>query len=827
MVADSEAEINCVRARAEQYHGSGISILPVALDGSKRPAYGWQEYQSRRSTEAERARWFDGPNPYGIGAIGGTVSGNLEILDFDHDAKKTFAAFMAAVEEQARGLSLLLVVAQTPSGGYHVWYRCPDGKIDGNKKLARTEAGRTLIETRGEGGFVVAPGSPVACHKTGKPYQCEQGDPAIDLPHLTIAEREMLLSIARSFDRKGDKQPASASPPAAKPMSMTATGSDPMSPARTYLAKCDIAVEKCDGSGTLMATLRKLFANFGDKLSPDELRQLALEYSDRCQPPWSEKQIDHAIESINARPSEPLEQRQQPSDASNTPADAMDDGEQEQESTRNASDSTKHSAADVVQLTDLGNCKRMAAEHGKIIRYCFAWGKWLVWDGRRWKIDDTGYVMLLAKRTIMGLYAWAEKQLKLLANDDSRESKVKAIKVKAVLDFAIKSQNVNRFKAMVDLARSEPNIPIRHTDLDRDQFALNCLNGKVDLRTGRLYEHNPNDYITALCPTRYDPSAKCPIFLKTIEGIFKKDAGVIRYVSRFLGYCLSGETCEQIVPFAIGGGSNGKSLLFNLIIAMMGSDYAGTVVPELLMETAGNQHPTIKADLFGKRYMVAMESADGAKLNEARLKALSGGDRIKARRCNEDFWEFDATHKILLCTNHKPMVVGSDHGIWRRLALIPFTATFWDADKGETGPADMKADKSLVHKLQAEHEGILAWLVRGCLAWQSEGLIAPAAILNATSEYKTDEDRVKAFLDEVCILYPGSTDYRTKVSDLTSAYKRWCDKANEKGMSSNSLTRALADKGVVKDDGRRNYLGVTISALDAPTANQSDAATES
>jgi putative DNA primase/helicase len=196
-----------------------------------------------------------------------------------------------------------------------------------------------------------------------------------------------------------------------------------------------------------------------------------------------------------------------------------------------------------------------------------------------------------------------------------------------------------------------------------------------------------------------------------LESIFAANKSLIECIQRYLGYCLTGETREQALPIATGKGANGKTLLLRTVLNAMGADYAGIVPAELLVEAKGSQHPTIMATLFGKRLMIAFETAENARLNEARIKTLTGEDGISARRMKEDFWDFIATHKIILCTNHLPKIRGQDKAIWRRFAVWPFMQTYWDSDKGETGPPEFKADKTLKAKLHAEHEGILAWLV--------------------------------------------------------------------------------------------------------------------
>jgi putative DNA primase/helicase len=190
-------------------------------------------------------------------------------------------------------------------------------------------------------------------------------------------------------------------------------------------------------------------------------------------------------------------------------------------------------------------------------------------------------------------------------------------------------------------------------------------------------------------------------------------------------------------------------------------------------------HPTERADLHGKRLVVAVETEDGRRLAESLVKELTGGDTIRARRMKENFFEFAPTHKLVLCTNHKPTIRGSDNGIWRRIRLVPFNARFWNPDEprkpGEDRPEHLKADKAMKEKLLAEREGILAWMVRGCLDWRRSGLGLPRKVAEATSEYRDEEDLRGRFVGEVCQLGKdeGGKEYRVKASHLYLAFKEW------------------------------------------------------
>ncbi len=408
--------------------------------------------------------------------------------------------------------------------------------------------------------------------------------------------------------------------------------------------------------------------------------------------------------------------------------------------------------------TELGNARRFIKLHGAKVRYCFQWRVWLVWDGRRWAVDRTGTVERLAK--------------------DVPDSIWKQATTTETRKFATKSCSEHAIRSMLMLARSE--LPISPGDIDCDPWLLNCLNGTLDLRTGVLRPHTQSDLITCLCPTKYDCGARSTRWESFLESTFRGDLELIGYVQRLLGYCLTGSVAAQTLPVFHGDGSNGKSTLLNSYMDMLGADYVMKAPPELLLARAGGKHPTEIADLHRKRFVAAVESPDGAHLNESLIKELTGGDRIRARRMHKDFFEFEPTHKIVLCTNHKPRVRGTDHGIWRRLAMVPFAQTFWDAAKGESGPVDLKIDPDLSRKLSDDREAVLAWCVDGCLAWQRDGLTQPQTVRKMTSEYQEAEDVIRQWICECCI---EGAQYEVKAGVAFNSYRQWCEAIAERPVS--------------------------------------------
>ena len=335
---------------------------------------------------------------------------------------------------------------------------------------------------------------------------------------------------------------------------------------------------------------------------------------------------------------------------------------------------------------------------------------------------------------------------------------------------------------MADLATSEDGIPILPDQLDQHPWLFNCLNGTLDLKTGSLRPHNPADLITQLCPVEYHPDATCPLWDATLE-LFLPDKEVREFFQWLCGYALTGVVRDHILAVCYGTGSNGKSTVLGALLEVFGPDYAMKAPFDLIMVKKNEAHPTERTDLFRKRLVVTIESEEGRRLNETLVKELTGGDRIRARRMREDFWEFSPTHKFFLATNHKPPVRDTTDSTWRRIKEIPFTVKM----------SDDKADKTVPERLRAEYPGILAWCFRGCLEWQSSGLREPKCVTQATSEYRLQQDVLAAFLEEHTIVNPAA---EVKGKDLYARYKRWAEASNLYCLSSIALGIKLKDRGI-------------------------------
>ncbi len=425
-----------------------------------------------------------------------------------------------------------------------------------------------------------------------------------------------------------------------------------------------------------------------------------------------------------------------------------------------------------VERSDLGNARRLVGTHGEDLHHVPEHGRWLVWDGCRWKTDLTGEVMRRAKAVTDDLRNDAH------ATGDDR-----------AYSFAVRSQSVARVRAMVELASTEPGVPLVVDELDADPFLFTVANGTLNLRTGQLQPHRRANLTTKMSEVKWDPEAVCPRVDRFLAQILP-DPEVRDFVLRAVGYSLTGEVSEQIIFIEYGTGSNGKSTLKELLLKVLG-DHAMPAAPKMLLAKTHDGHPTAIADLQGRRLVVAHEVEDGLRLDETLVKELTGGDRLKARYMRQDFFEFPPTHKLWLACNHKPQIRGTDHGIWRRIRLIPFDVTISDEDK----------DPHLLSKLSEELPGLLRRAVEGCLAWQRDGLIAPRAVTEATERYRIESDLVSQFLDEHCV---GEVCAQVRSTVFFAAYQNWCaENGIAHPLSQKALAKRLTEKGYDRGENRQ------------------------
>lgn len=442
---------------------------------------------------------------------------------------------------------------------------------------------------------------------------------------------------------------------------------------------------------------------------------------------------------------------------------------------------------------DTGNAQRFLDTFQDSVRYSYINKNWMYYDGRRWCFDITGALRKMADEVVEEMrYDFDYYMENCPQNMDVEEYERQFLK-------HIKLTRSNKAKTAM-LKEAEHHVAILPDDLDQHKSLLNVVNGMINLRTGELLAHDREQYITKISPVEYTDKIDCPLWDSFLNDIFNHDKDLIRYVQKAVGYSICGSTREHCVFFCYGNGRNGKSTFLDVLSEMLG-DYAVNIQPETIMVRANTSSNTGDiARLKGARFVTTVEPNEGVRINEGLLKQMAGGDRITACKKYENEFEFTPEFKLWMGTNYKPIIRGTDVGIWSRIHLVPFTVQI----------PDSKMDKNLKHKLKQELPAILKWAVEGCLLWQREGLKKPLVVENATREYKNEMDVVSLFLDECCITGCGET----KASDLYQIYKQWAKENGEYEMRNTKFGIEMGKKfeKVRKTDGYY-YLGIIVQDL--------------
>ncbi len=446
--------------------------------------------------------------------------------------------------------------------------------------------------------------------------------------------------------------------------------------------------------------------------------------------------------------------------------------------------------------TDLGNARRFVKQHGAGLRYVPAWG-WLVWDGRRWTHDETGEVMRRAK------------EIPDLIRVEALKGPPGAALRKTLLQWALKSESRARLEAMIALAQTELAIAVPASAFDADPRLLNVANGTLDLRSGALRPHRREDLITKLAPVEFDPATEYPRFLAFLDRIMAGNEDLIRFLQRAIGSALTGIIGDQKFYVWHGFGANGKSTLQTVLRRMLG-DYAAHADATTFL--AGNAAVGPRPDLtrlVGVRLLFVSEVGVGRQLDEALVKAITGGDPLTVRTHHRESFEFVPVFKPFLACNHEPVIRDASHGVWRRIVKVPF---------GVTIPSE-EQDPHLAEELFKGRSGILNWLIEGCLAWQREGLGAPPDVIDATAAYREQSDALAGFLGERC-----GVDMSTScaASDLYRAYRQWAEDAGERPVSRRRFEQMLAERGFKLDrSGRLKVWAGLVLRGDTPDASPS------
>ncbi len=417
--------------------------------------------------------------------------------------------------------------------------------------------------------------------------------------------------------------------------------------------------------------------------------------------------------------------------------------------------------------TDYGNAERLHALYGHEFRYCKGIG-FIAWDGKRWQPDAGAAVLRMSLQT-------ARELLKQAAAVEDTERRA------ALVKHALSCERSAALKNAVDLTQTIPGVCIDVTQLDADPFLLNVNNGTLDLRSGALRAHDQRDLITKLAPVTFEPTAACPIWDSFQHTICDGDSELISFKRRAYGYSLTGDTGEQCLFIPYGTGANGKSTELDAISGILG-EYGNSAQFETFAVQRNDGVRNDVADLVGARFVSASEGESQQRLAEGLVKQLTGGDVMKARFLHKEFFKFKPTFKLWLATNHKPVIRGTEHAIWRRIRLIPY---------GVTIPPE-KRDNRLKEKLEQERSGILNWLLDGCRAWLEHGLGKAAAVSAATESYREESDVLADFITARCVV---GENFGEIAADLYRAYERYCTENGDTVYSNTLFGRMLTERG--------------------------------
>lgn len=427
-------------------------------------------------------------------------------------------------------------------------------------------------------------------------------------------------------------------------------------------------------------------------------------------------------------------------------------------------------------------------------------GAWYQWDGGRWAKT--------ANEVALGIVMEACRRLARALRQRASISPTKA-EAAPFVKLAARITGLKFLPTVQSTLRATLYIDV--TKFDADPWMLNTPDGIVDLRVGVLRETTPDDLcsrVTAASPIADPPE----IWLKFLAEVTNHDVEMQRYLQKFLGYCLTGLTHEQKLLFVWGPGGNGKSVLVNTALYIMG-EYGMTAPMDTFATSHGDSHPTAIAGLVGARLVSATETQAGQRWDEARVKSLTGGEPVRTRFLYRDFFTFTPQFTLVLVGNHAPEIRALDDAMRRRLNIVPFVFT------------PERVDLFLGDKLKGEAGEILQWLIDGCLMWQREGLQPPERVIAQTQEYFEEEDPLQQWMDEECVLGAaderGEFKVRATSSALYRSWSQWCNRVGEHGGSQKQFARRLGAKLGRKsvtfriEDGsvHRGYLGIDLKAV--------------
>ena len=729
---------------------AGFAILPLKPHG-KSPTITGGVNEAATDVTLARSHFRGHPaDNYGIAT--GAASG-IFVLDVDGKAGVESRRRL----EKEHGPLPATVTVHTGKG-WHRYYRCPDAPV-------RNSAGKlgTGIDVRGDGGYVVGAGS---IHPNGDTYRYVKGK--------ALGEIEIAPAPAWLVDLVAGSAMPAVKDNIAEPMSATnrkRLGRYFEGALRRELDKLRRAPVSTRNSTLNQCAFRLgQFVPYGVGTASTITAGLTKAAAETGLDPW---EIGPTINSgLSAGEKSPRHLRFL--DAGTEPDSA--------DKPTNSDDELAKRLANLGE-TDADNARRLAARSVGQLLHAPGAG-WLAYDGKRWLPDSA------KQRQRLALEAAERIQDELAFIPDMSRGAVRS-------KFVQQSKSKGGIDRM--LAMAESMVAVDDKNLDGDPWLLNVANGTIDLKTGELLPHDPRDLITKIAPVRFDPDAKCPAWKKVVKRALRGDQATIEFFRRLAGYTLTGDSSEQVFAFVHGRQNTSKSTVINCFRDMLGDYGLHTATETLLIKTYDNAIPNDIARLRGARMVTAIEANFGRQLDEAKIKAMTGGDKLAARFMRGEWFEFQPEFKLFMVANDFLRVRQSSGAFWRRVRVISFDVEV---------PAEER-DQHLSEKLRHEWPGILAWAVRGCRAWQRKGLGAPPAVQGATDKWREAADHVQLFINETCVM-DGSS--KTPASTVYAVYKSWCVNHGEHPLSTAKFKPAMIDLNLTHKRTKRGsfWLGLAI-----------------
>ncbi|MFN0205992.1 MAG: phage/plasmid primase, P4 family, partial [Planctomycetota bacterium] len=460
-------------------------------------------------------------------------------------------------------------------------------------------------------------------------------------------------------------------------------------------------------------------------------------------------------------------------------------------------------------LSDMGNARSFVILQKEVLAYAKDMEAWFRWDERRFERTTSVDLMSAAKKVPIRRYQLAHEMQSSGSNGAPGQEKL------AALTWAAKSESNAKLRACLEVAASEPEFSLHSRELDTHLHLLTVLNGIVDLRTGQLLPHDRSLKLTKLSPIHFDTNAPHPLWTKFLDDVFIGDSELIEYIQRAVGYSLTGDMSEQCFFILYNSGANGKSTFINIISAAAGEHARSAQFDTFLAQKRNSAAPSPDlAALRAARLVTAVEAEAGARLNESIIKQITGGDPITCRELNEGLFTYRPQFKLFLSANHKPVIRGTDYGIWRRPRLIPFDAIFKDTIDTDDDPRLCKLKNRKIERdiIDKELGGVLAWAVEGAMKWYQSGLGNAQRIESATREYRDESDVLGRYLEECTV---RGSDCWCLMGELYKSYTEWTRDNGEFTMSQSAFGRALVERGIQKgrNSGFRTYHGIMTRSV--------------